>query len=170
MRLELDQVGDFLIQEMEPVCVDTLFRLPSFLESDDPKVRERLLPATYTDPEEEAGWRRHSTPELEYLFASNVEIVREDLKSIEVDGVDLYKFTIPSKHKTAWLSALNAGRLAIFVVNDMVAGDMEIDIGQAGDRVKDLALLRIHILAFLQESLLSGGQPPFDDESDEGLG
>jgi len=166
MRLELDQVGDFLIQEMEPVCVDTLIRLPSILESDDPKVRERLMPTTYTDPEEEAEWRRHSTPELEHLFASNVEIVREDLKSLEIDGDNLYRFTIPAKHKSGWLSALNAGRLAIFVVNDMVAADMEIEIGMAGDRVKDLALLRIHILAFLQECLLSGGTPLMDDDSE----
>ena len=163
MRVELDQVGDFLIHDMEPVCVDTLMRMPSILESDDPRVRERLMPTTYTDPEEEAEWRRHATPELEHLFAANVDLVREDLKSIEIDSASLYQFTIQAKHKTAWLSALNAARLAIFVVNDMVAEDMEIEIGQAGDRVKDLALLRIHILAFLQESLIAGGNPTQPD-------
>ena len=163
MHLELDQVGDFLIRDMEPVCVDTLIRLPSFLESDDPRVRDRLLPRTYTDPEEEAEWRRHSTPDLEHLFASNIDIVRKDLDSVEIDGSNLYRFTIPAKHRAAWLSALNAGRLAIFAVNDMVAEDMEIEVGTSGDRVKDLALLRIHILAFLQESLIAGGNPLDED-------
>ncbi|MHC5072150.1 MAG: hypothetical protein ACYTGO_16870, partial [Planctomycetota bacterium] len=76
---------DTWIRCMPVWVVDTLIRLPEWLESDSPGVRERLLPRAYDDEEDEREWRQHITPELEYLFQSRGEIVRRDLTQLQID-------------------------------------------------------------------------------------
>lgn len=154
MQVEREVGGDLCCRGITALHADTLMHIPEWLESDDVRVRSRLLPAVYKDPEEEAQWRRFAVPELEHLFASRVEIVGKDLESLAQDGAVTFSLRIPKDHTMAWLSSLNAARLALFELHDLDDEDMELEPAEIGDFDKELALVRIHIMAFMQELLL----------------
>lgn len=160
MRVERDAGGHLTLRRMASLCADTLLRLPSWLESEDPLVRRRLLPQVFEDPEEEAQWRRFGASELEYLFLSRAEILRRDLETLEPEGVLAFSFRmrIPRGHESAWLSSLNGGRLALFVMHKLDEQDMARDPASLQDPEKELALLRIHLMAWVQELMLDSKQ------------
>lgn len=145
----------FVFGELTPATVETLTGVPMLIESADARVRQRLLPDTYDAAEDEQQWRRHAVPELERLFLSRAQLVRRDLATMRsmpksVDKVLL----IRDEHASAWLSALNAARLALFVLNDLKAEHMDAD-GYAKATAKQReAVLRIHLLAEMQSVLL----------------
>ena len=58
MRTERDPEGNLWLRGLTPLCADTAMRIPGLLNIEDPKVRGRLLPEAYDDPEEEVHWRR----------------------------------------------------------------------------------------------------------------
>lgn len=147
---------------LDPVMVETLKAVPMLLESSDVRVRERLLPETCADEEDEAQWRRHSVPELERLFLSRAQLVRRDLAGIrKLKHFDAHVILIPDGHSNAWLASLNAARLALFVLNDLTAAHMEAEgFGTATSKQQE-AMLRIHLLAEVQSVLL--GDLEIDD-------
>ena len=155
MRTERDAEGNLWLRGLTPLCADTAVRIPGLLKADDPKVRRRLLPEAYDDPEEEAHWKRLGAPELERLFLSRAELIRRDLESLSLEGTQSFSLCIPPGHETAWLSGLNGARQALFALHDLEAEDMEREPQSTGDPDRELALLRIHVMAFLQELLLS---------------
>ena len=155
MRTERDPEGNLWLRDLTPLCADTAMRIPGLLKADDPRVRGRLLPEAYDDPEEEAHWRRLGGPELERLFLSRAELICRDLESLSRDGAQTFSLRIPSGHEAAWLSGLNGARLALFALHDLEAEDMDREPHATGDPDKELALLRIHLMAYLQELLLS---------------
>lgn len=136
-------------------CVDTLRGVPMLLECTDERVRRRLLPETYDDPEVEASWRQLAEPELERLFLSRAQLVRRDLAAMQqLEGAESWLLLVPDGHASAWLSSLNAARLALFVLNDLRAELMEPEgFAQATPKQQE-ALLRIHFLAEMQCVLL----------------
>ncbi len=140
---------------LSAACVETLKGVPMLLESADVRVRERLLPETCSEAEDEEHWRRHAVPELERLFASRAQLVRRDLAGLRKLGKsDTQLLLIPNQHVNAWLAALNAARLALFVLNELQASHLEAD-GFVGVTPKQQeAILRIHVLAEVQSVLL----------------
>lgn len=140
---------------LAPSCVDTLKGVPMLLESSDPRVQKRLLPETCDDPDAELQWRRHAVPELERLFASRAQLVRRDLAGLrKLGNSDTQVLLIPDAHCNAWLAALNAARLALFVLNDLTAEHMEEEGFKKALPKQQEALLRIHLLAEVQSVLL----------------
>jgi hypothetical protein len=136
-------------------CVDSLKGVPMLLESNDPRVRERLLPETCDDADDETQWRRHAVPELERLFLSRAQLVRRDLETLrKLDNADSWVLLIRDTHASAWLAALNAARLALFVLNDLTAEHMEPEGFVKATQKQQEALLRIHRLAEIQSVLL----------------
>lgn len=166
MRLEFDKAGNIRFRGLPSICADTLMRLPDILASDDPAVRLRLLPETYRDPQDRDDWRKYAVPGLEHLFADRVEIIARDLVSLAEDGENLFEMAIPAAHRTAWLSALNAARLTLYVEAGLDPEDVELEPGDLEDFDQDVALMRIHLLAFMQEMMLEGGAG-FRVDSDE---
>ena len=154
MHVEVKTSGDVTFREMAPLCADTLMRLPGLLESPDPAVRERLLPRTYTDPEEERAWRTLGAAELEHLILSRAELLRRDLRNMKPDGAMTFRLDVPKPHVAAWLASLNAGRQALFLLHDLGPDDMERDPAELGDPDKELALVRMFLMALMQELLL----------------
>lgn len=146
-----------------PHSVETLTGVPMLLESTDPRVRERLLPDASDEPEAQEHWQQHAVPELERLFLSRAQLVRRDLATMKkVPKSDTQILLIPDKHQNAWLAALNAARLALFVLNDLEAAHLEAEgFGRATPKQQE-ALLRIHLLAEMQSVLLG------DFELDDG--
>lgn len=136
-------------------CVETLKGVPMLLESADVRVRERLLPETCTDTDDEEDWRRHAVPELERLFASRAQLVRRDLAGLRKLGKsDTQLLLIPNQHVNAWLAALNAARLALYVMNELAASHLEADGFVSATAKQQEAILRIHVLAEVQSVLL----------------
>lgn len=172
MRVRIDPDGDLLFVGLPLVLADTLQRLPDLLTSSDPRVRDRLLPRTYHDDESEAHWRRYVTPDLEHLFASRVDIVRKDLRGLELDltgAGDSFRLRIPGRHRAAWQSALNGASHSVFLQAGLQPSDMERSPGTLGDPERDLALLRVQLLGYLLGRILEaeGFEFPTRDEIDD---
>lgn len=152
-----DEEGNLWFGGLSPFCAECLARVPEWLESDDPRVRERLLPETYTDPEEEEQWRKHGCPELERLFRSRSEIVRRDLESLrQVPATDSWFLAIRRGHEAAWLAALNGVRHALFTLDGLEPADMERNPLEIEGEARRTALLRIHFLAEVQMVIMDG--------------
>jgi hypothetical protein len=159
MRAERDRGGDLWFRGISPFHADTLLQIASWLRSDDPRVRARLLPDTFEDDGAgEQDWRRLVAPELDHLFASRTEILRRDLATMEPDSPVTFRLRIARGHEQAWLSSLNGARHALFLLHDLQERDMERDPAALRDREKELALVRIHVLAYMQELMMEHGR------------
>lgn len=140
---------------LSPACAETLKAVPMLLESSDERVRERLLPETCDEAEDEEHWRRHAVPELERLFLSRAQLVRRDLAGLrKLPKSDSQLLLIRDGHVNAWLAALNAARLALYVLNDLTAEQMDTNGVPTGTQKQQEAILRIHLLAEIQSVLL----------------
>ena len=85
-----------------------------------------------------------------------IELIEKDLRGLADDGDRSFRLPIRALHRAAWLSGLNAARLTLFILHGLESADMEKDPGLIGDYEKDVALLRIHLLAYMQELMLEG--------------
>jgi len=148
--------GSLWLAGMPPFVADTLRQLPEWIASADPGVRERLLPPAYTDERAESEWQRLARPELEHLFKSRGEILREDLAGMRKGMLGGTMLKIPETHLSAWLSALNAGRHALFILHEVDPGDVGRDLAAVDDPEQAEALLRMEILAWVQQLLIEG--------------
>lgn len=152
---------------LSPLCADTLLHVPELLRSEDPAVRARLLPDAYDNDDDEQQWRRYARPHIEHLFADRIQIVEGDLRTLREDAGAEYELRIPARHRSAWLSALNGARIAMFIEAGLKAADMDAEPGTLVDVDQDICLLKIHLLAFVQELMLeAGGYADLDDEEE----
>ncbi|MBK8977949.1 MAG: hypothetical protein IPM29_18740 [Planctomycetes bacterium] len=164
MKWTVQADGTVVLAELSMLVADTLIRVPELLESDDPRVRGRLLPATFDSDEDDAQWRRLVHPELEHLFASRAAIVREDLRSLgDPQPDDGLAIRIPTQHRSAWIAALNGASHALFQLHGLTPADVEREIGTLGRPEKDLALLRIHVIGAVVALLLDADGFGFPD-------
>lgn len=145
----------YLFGDLTKAHIETLGGIPMLLESEDPRVRERLLPDTYVDDDAQAQWQQHAVPELQRLFASRAQLVRRDLAALRpMPDSEHQLLLIPDAHQNAWLAALNAARLALFVLNDLTAEAMEPEAYGAATAQQQKALRTIHLFAEIQSVLL----------------
>lgn len=159
LRLRVSADGSMQVSGMPVLLADSLLRIPGLLRSDDPQVRQRLLPDVYGEDAQEQEWRKHAVPELEHLFLSRAEILQRDLATLGAGADGQYQMTIGRSHQTAWLSSLNAARVALFTLHGLQPQDMdqERDLDAAAaeeEQHKHLAIARIWLMAWLQELLL----------------
>jgi hypothetical protein len=154
LSLVLDPDGGCRFTGLPPLLADALARVPAWLDSDDPDVRARLLPGVYGESSEEEAWRRQVHPELERLFLSRAEIVQRDLESLTPGEDGLFTLRIAPGNLPAWIAALNGARLALFALHRLTAEDMVRDPLTGTDMQRTVALLRINLLAMMQELLI----------------
>ena len=152
-----------ILRDVPAWVVDTLLCLPEWIESDNPAVRERLLPKAYVDEEEDREWRDALGSSLEHLFASRTQIVSKDLKNLTIsagstpEGEEtiaaqtLFDVRIPGPHVSAWVSTLQAGTHALFILEGLTAEDVSREVAPNEDPEKQVSMLR---LAILQEILV----------------
>jgi len=165
----------YLICGLTRICLETLRGVPMLLESNDPRVRKRLMPETYDDAEAELQWRQHAAPELERLFLSRAQIVRKDLAAMrQLKDADSWVLFVPDTHQNAWLATLNAARLALFLLSELEAVHLERDGHQRATEKQREAIARIHFLAELQSILMGQfdlmDDLDLDDDSGDGGG
>ena len=150
--------GDLLLGSLEPPFVRVLGELPNYLKlaRENPRARARLLPAAYDGEAEAEEWRRHAVPEISHLFESAAELVTRDLAGLEREGsARTFRVAIPATHHTAWMSTLNAARLAIGEVFRLSEEDLHP--GRPFDPVseRDVAILNVNLLGWLEELLVN---------------
>jgi hypothetical protein len=163
----IEREDDAVILRDLPVwVVDTLLCLPEWIESDNPAVRERLLPKAYLDDAEDQEWRDALGSSLEYLFASRTEIVRKDLHNLEISSgpssdsdeafvnKTLFRVLIPGPHISAWVSTLQAGTHALFILEGLTAEDVAQEVSTTDDPDKQVSMLRLSILQEILINLL----------------
>ena len=135
------------------------------IESSDARVRDRLLPETCSELDDEEHWREHAVPELERLFLSRAQLVRRDLDTLrKIPETDNSVLLVPHEHVNAWLAALNAARLALFALNDMTAEHLEVEGFDKASKKQQEAILRLDMMAEMQAVML--GDYEVDDEDD----
>lgn len=156
----------FVFGDLTPASMKTLKGVPMLIESSDPRVRDRLLPETCQDDEDEEHWREHAVPELERLFMSRAQLVQRDLDAVQkVAGEENVALLVPDVHVNAWVAALNAARLALCALNDMTAAHFEVDGFATASPKQQEALLRMEMLAEMQAVLLGEYQIEDDDDT-----
>jgi len=168
MIFDVTQSGNPCFSELHPVLADLFSTLATDPWERYPEGSKRLLPAPGSSEEICLDWEDHVQPGLRHQFDSYRALVAGDLGTMtrtddtpEGDGV--FRLEIPSGHVDAWLTTLNAMRLAIASDHDL--GEREL----AGHGFPDLstekghALMQVNFYAIIQECLLRH----IDDGDDE---
>ena len=171
-RLERQPDGGIAIEDLTPPFVFILLELPGLLGPDQPdEVKRRLFPDPSEDDEIRKDWARLVHPELYALLASAREIVLKDLGKLLPSGATC-RLEIPAPHVNAWISALNAARLALAAIHGIEDEDdlhpfddpEEEDDDEDRDEVVELdarrlAVVKIHLLGELQVLLVLEQDP-----------
>jgi uncharacterized protein DUF2017 len=154
--LRAKRAGDaVLLEAIPPALAAVLRELPEHLGPDLPHAaRRRLLPDPSDDEAIAAEWRIRQHPELLTLLADARRIVETDLAALAREGRRMrWRLEIPASHVDAWISALNAARLALGAHHGVTAAQMDRDF-VPGDDEASLALLRIDLYGWLQGTLI----------------
>lgn len=159
MRVMRWKSGHLSLCSIPPVVAMVLSELPGHLGSDQPEaVRKRLFPDPGGDDEFVAEWRRRQHPELFALLADSRRIVESDLAKLKTGaGGRESRLEIPPSHVNAWISALNAARLALGAVHDVKPGDLDPDFVPPRDE-RGAAIVRIDLYAWVQGLLIDAAQ------------
>ncbi|MFN0206185.1 MAG: DUF2017 family protein [Planctomycetota bacterium] len=157
-KLLVQKNGDLVFTSLELPFYEVLQELPSLLKAagTDPRSRKRLLPDAYESEEDNEDWRKHATPDTEHLFCSARDLVELDILQMKRDPLRpaTWQLFISASHHTAWMTSLNAARLALGEIYRITESDMD------GARVfdsaseRDAAILKIRLLAWLEELLV----------------
>lgn len=160
--------GSVVIESLFPLHVAALVEVPELLEKPEGDVRRRLFPEPSDDAKQRDEWDRLVRPELFALLASAREILLRDLKGLEaaepLGGVPRWNVTIPAQHVNAWISALNAARLALGAQHGVESEeDLHPDLEEKDGKIeldeRTFAVVKISVLADLQALLILGGLP-----------
>jgi hypothetical protein len=152
--------GTLVVSRIPSFLAESLVELPSLLGADQPDaVRKRLYPDPSDDEADAAEWRRTQHPELFALLADAKRIVEHDLQTLQPsEAGDSWRLEIPSAHVNAWISALNAARLALGAIHEVTADDMDPDAELTADERGD-AIVAIDRYAWLQGTLIDAANP-----------
>jgi hypothetical protein len=150
-----EEDGTLVVEEIAAPLAAVLPELPALLAPDQPDaVRRRLFPDPSDDEEVSAEWRMKQHPELFALLADARRIVETDLASMRLyPDKTAWRLDIPPTHVHAWISALNAARLALGAREGITADDMAGLADYTRDR-RGLTVLRIELFGILQAALL----------------
>lgn len=160
--------GALSIEGLFPLHVAALVEVPELLDKPEGEARRRLFPEPSHDEKQKAEWERLVRPELFALLASAREILLRDLRGVEpaepLGGVPRWNVTIPAQHVNAWISALNAARLALGAQHGVESEeDLHPDLEEKDGKIeldeRTFAVIKISVLADLQAALILDGLP-----------
>lgn len=119
-----------------------------------PEGGARLLPLPGEDEDLVLDWQDHVQPELLLGFSEARDLVAGDLASMSQGGDSLWELEIPAGHTDAWLTTLNAMRLALASEHGLTEEDLSRDEEFDFSSPKGLALVQVNLFAFMQECLI----------------
>lgn len=148
--------GRLGLRNIPPVLAELLRRIPEFAVELPEAVEERFFPPPSENPNEEGlchDWKAHVQPELHEAFLSARQVVEADLRGLaESDGTLSLEF--PLKHADAWINALNQARLGLAAQYQLDEQDLSRPARAEILTERELAALRIHFYAALQQWLV----------------
>jgi hypothetical protein len=155
LSVSRSETGAYVVDGLTEDLAFVLRELPGLLGADQPEaVRRRLYPDASDDPQVAEEWRRTQHPELFALLADARAVVESDLPSISRGSAfRAGRLEIPETHVTAWISALNAARLALGAIYEVTAADMDPD-HLPPETERGLAIVRIDLYGWLQGALI----------------
>jgi hypothetical protein len=160
--------GSAAIEGLFPLHVAALVEVPELIDRPLGDVRRRLFPEPSDEARQKEDWDRLVRPELFALLASAREIVLRDLKGLApsepLGRVPRWSVTVPAQHVNAWISALNAARLALGAQHGVESEeDLHPDLEEKDGRIevdeRTLAVIKIGALAEIQAHLILDGLP-----------
>ena len=164
MIFELTPSGNPCFSGIHPVLADLLRAVATDPWERYPEGSKRLLPSPGAEEDLCLDWQDHVQPGLRHQFDSDRKIIADDLKTMSLDlekvREDLgdegegFRLEIPRDHAEAWLTTLNALRLAIASDHDL--GERELAAQDPIDLSSDRgsALMQVNFYALVQECLL----------------
>lgn len=167
-RVTRQEDGSVAIDGLFPLHVAALVEVPDLIEKPEGAVKNRLFPEPSDDDDQRADWERLVRPELFALLASAREILLRDLQGLgpakPLGGVPRWNVTVPAQHVHAWISALNAARLALGAEHGVESEeDLHPDLEEKDGKIevdeRTLAVIKISALADIQALLILDGLP-----------
>lgn len=155
MTFEFGEAGGGRFHAIHPVLEGILRAAAADPWERCPEGSARLLPPPGSDESLLEDWQDHVQPELREGFGKARSVVEADLSAMTRDKSGEWSLTVPPEHADAWLTTLNAMRLALASEHGLteadLAGDEEkVDFSTA----KGMALLQVNLFAFMQECLI----------------
>ena len=147
-----------------------LLALPGTIAADaPPEVQARLFPDISEDDEQaNAEWKQLVRPELFHLLASAREGIESDLRGLALTsaGDTRGRLEIPGKHRDAWISGLQAARLALGARHGLDVYQPEPPDNDDERRRMAIAQVTMAVYADLQWQLVEGVMEEFPDDDE----
>ena len=163
MIFELTKKGNPSFRNIHPLLAGLLQAIALDPWERYPEGSARLLPPPGGDEELLLDWQDLVKPELRHHFDLERSLVVEDLaemhevkqgKGNKQGKVESWSLEIPMDHADAWLTTLNALRLALVEEHGFTEVDLSRNEAPDFSSEKGLALMQVNFYAFIQECLL----------------
>ena len=155
---EFSKAGNPLFKKIHPLLVGMLQTIAV-----DPWERfqegsVRLLPSPGSDEELRTDWEDIVQPELRRHFEAERAVVTEDLARLKPGrGKNPgWSIEIESAHSDAWLTTLNAHRLALAAEYHLTEQELAEKSEPDFSSERGFALMQVNFFAFMQECLIRG--------------
>lgn len=130
-----------------------------------PSGSSRLLPRPGDEEELCQDWEDHVQPELRRHFDRERSVVAADLEALKEEGrrtpakgksakQATWSLEIPRDHSEAWLTTLNALRLALAEEHGLTEADLSGNQEPDFSSERGIVLMQVNFFAFVQECLL----------------
>jgi len=156
MYFELSKQGNPFFSKIHPLLAGMLQTVAVDPWERYPEGSARLLPSPGDDDELRTDWEDFVQPELRRHFNAERSVVAEDLSRLKPGkGKNPgWSLEIEKAHADAWLTTLNAHRLALVseyhLTEEELAEKKEPDFSSE----HGFALMQVNFFAFMQECLI----------------
>jgi len=163
MIFERSKNGNFRFSRIHPLLGELLQVVAMDPWERYPEGSARLLPSPGDDEELRLDWQDHVQPDLRHHFDLERAVVSDDLAGmIQQKGkTPSWILEISPDHTDAWLTTLNALRVALAEENRFTEKDLSEKESSDLSTERGLALMQVNFYAFIQECLLQA----MEDES-----
>lgn len=158
MYFEFSKSGNPLFTRIHPLLAGMLQSLAADPWERYPEGSARLLPSPGEDEELRTDWEDLVQPELRRHFNTESAMVVEDLAQLKQgNGKNpAWSLEIPSDHSNAWLTTLNAHRLALVTECHLTEAELSEKTEPDFFSERGFALMQVNFFAFMQECLIRG--------------
>jgi len=157
MLFKLTKKGNPSFSRMDPILGELFLAAALDPWERYPEAGARLLPLPGEDEGLRLDWQDHVQPELRRHFDHERSLVAHDLRFGMIKGrgkTGVYSLEIPIEHVDAWLTTLNALRLALVEGHGFTEADLLRKTLPDLSSERGLALMQMNFYAFIQECLL----------------
>lgn len=166
MIFERSKNGNFRFSRIHPLLGELLQAVAMDPWERYPEGSARLLPSPCESEDLEdlrLDWQDHVQPGLRHHFDLERAVVSEDLACMiqQTGKIPSWTLEISTDHSDAWLTTLNALRLALAEEHRFTERDLSEKTHSDLETERGLALMQVNFYAFIQECLLQA----MEDES-----